>query len=182
MSDHTYVARSGWTPRDLILVPTCAGFVFLGILMVRDGQLAGALVCLFGGAYIVLSVWAMVSRRIALAVTEDGITLGQLPPWPARRTSFVPWSDIEAVILWEQELRRSTMRYIGVVRRPGAPPLPGSARSPRLRRMNKAVVPAELSEDLVADSRQINFWRLDKGRLITAVNHFRPDVPVMEHS
>ncbi len=182
MSDHSYVVRYGWSPRDLIMVPAALVFVFVGALMAADGQMAGAVASLLGGMYIVLLLVAWLSRRVALAVTAEGITLGQIPPWPASRSAFVPWSDIEAVVLWRQNMVRATMRYVGVVRRADAPPLPGSARSPMLRKINHAVVPAHVSEDLVADSRQVAFWRLNKTRLTAAVNHFRPDVPVVDRT
>jgi hypothetical protein len=182
VSDHIYVARFGLTPRDLILLPFCILAIVVGTVMVNDGQMIGALAYLIGGGYLFMAMAALVSRRVALAVTAEGITLGLAPPWPASRSAFVPWSDIEAVILWRQDAGRATMRYIGVVRRADAPPLPGSAKSSALRRINKAFVPRHLSEGVVADSRQISFWRLNKTRLTTAVNHFRPDVPVVDHT
>jgi hypothetical protein len=86
------------------------------------------------------------------------------------------------VVLWRQKTARTSMRYVGVVRRADAPPMPGSARSSTLRRLNKAVVPGHLSEDLVADSRPVSFWRLDKTRLTAAVNHFAPDVTVEDRT
>jgi hypothetical protein len=43
-------------------------------------------------------------------------------------------------------------------------------------------VPAGLSEDLVADSRPVSFWRLDKTRLTAAVGHFSPDVTVLDRT
>ena len=183
MPDHDYVVRFGWTPRHLILFPACILFVVVGAVMVRDGQtVAGVLGCVMGCMYIVVSVWAWLSRRVALAVTADGITLGQLPPWPASHTARVSWTDIEGVVLWQQGRWWRAVRYVGVLRRPGAPPLPGSARSPALRALNMAVVPANLPEDLVADSRPISFWRLDKARFTAAVQQFRPDLPVVDHT
>jgi hypothetical protein len=182
VSDHSYVARFGWTPRDLVLVPVCILFVIVGAVMVGDGQLVGAFACVLGGGYVLLVLVAGVSRRVALAVTAEGIMLGLIPPWPARHSAFVPWADIEAVVLWRQGRGWRSIRYIGVVRRAGAPPLPGSARSPLLRSLNQAVVPPGLAEDLVADSRQVSFWRLDRTRLTAAVSHFRPGLPIEDHT
>ncbi len=181
--DPTYVARFGWTPRDLLLLPFSALFVIGGGMMLVDGSpVVGALLVLLGAGYILLSLTAWLSRRVALAVTPEGITLGMAPPWPASRSAFVPWSDIEAVVLWRQAVRHTSIRYVGILRRADAPPLPGSASSPTLRRINKALVPAHLSEALVADSRPVSSWRLNKTRLTTAVNQFAPDVPVMDHT
>ena len=187
MHDHTYTVRFGWTRRDLLLIPACVVFVVVGVAGVADGQPTGYLACVIGGGYIVVSTVAMASRRVALAVTAEGITLGLVPPWPSGRTAFVPWSDIEAVVLWRQHMLRmqwfrQSLGYVGVVRRAGAPPLPGSAKSSMLRRVNAAVVPWRLSEELVADSRPVSFWRLDEKKLAAAVAHFRPDVPVVHDS
>jgi hypothetical protein len=184
--DPTYIVRFGWTPRDVILLPGCVIFVILGALVFADTPLLGAFGILLGAAYIVLKTVAWLSRRVALAVTAEGITLGVPPLSPAAHSAFVPWSDIEAVVLWRQRvwrpgLWRGSVDYIGVVRRADAPPLPGSARNPTLRKINKALVPAGLSEDLVADSRPIS-WRLDKTRLTAAVGHFSPDVTVLDRT
>jgi hypothetical protein len=185
--DPTYIVRFGWTPRDVILLPGCLIFVIVGTLVFADSPLLGALGILLGAGYIVMTMVAWLSRRVALAVTAEGITFGVLPLSPAARSAFVPWSDVEAVVLWRQRvwrpgLWRGSVYYVGVVRRADAPPLPGSARNPTLRKINKALVPAELSEDLVADSRSITFWRLDKTRLTAAVGHFSPDVAVLDRT
>jgi hypothetical protein len=182
--DHIYVARFGWTPRDLILLPACLVFITVGAIAVVDGQkrLVGVFGCALGAMYIFLSITAWVSRRVALAVTAEGITLGHIPPWPASTSALVPWSDIEGVVLWRQGKWWTSVRYIGVVRRAGAPPLPGSAKSPVLRGLNKAFARADLSEEAVSDSRQISFWRLDKARLTAAVNHFGPGVPIVDQT
>jgi len=183
VGDHSYVARFGWTPRDLLLLPFslfCAGFG--AALAVTGVPLWGALTVLMGAGYLVMWTIAWLGRRVALAVTADGITLGFAPGWPASRTAFSPWSDIEAVVLWRQATGYASIRYIGVQRRAGAPPLPGSARNRMLRRINKALVPAHLPEALVADSRPVSFWRLDKARLTTAINHLAPHVQIVDQT
>jgi hypothetical protein len=151
-------------------------------MFVDGSPVGGALVLLLGAGYIVLSMTAWLSRRVALAVTSEGITLGLAPPWPASRSAFVLWSDIQALVLWRQAAGHTNVRYIGILRRADAPPLPGSASSRTLRRINKTLVPAHLSEALVADSHPVSSWRLNKTRLTTAVNQFGPDVPVMDHT
>jgi len=183
MRDDTYVARFGWTRRDLFLLPFCLLFVAIGTTMAVTGEpVLGALGVLMGAAYVVLWTTAFLSRRVALAVTVEGITLGLIPPWPASRIALVPWSDVEAVVLWRQAAGYASVRYIGVQRRAGAPPLPGSARSPMLRRINKTLVPAHLPTALVADSRPVSFWRLNKARLVAAINQFAPHVPVVDET
>lgn len=183
MSDHTYVVRFGWTPRDLIMVPACLLFIVVGTWMAVDRQWIGVACALLGAAYLAILVTTGLIRRVALAVTAEGVTLGMLPPWPADRSASVPWSDIDAVVLWRQRVWRfmlwpQSIYWIGLERRAAAPPLSGSARNPTLRRIGKAVVPEHVSEDLMVDSRQIAFWRLDKERLRAAVDHFGGGVPV----
>lgn len=183
MLDHTYVARFGWTPRGLLLLLASILFVVIGAVMAVGAQpVWGTLAILLGAAYATLSTMAWLSRRVALAVTADGITLGLAPPWPANRSAFIPWPDVEAIVVWRQAAGRASLGYIGVQRRPGAPPLPGSASSPRLRRVNKAFAPDYLPEALVADSRPINFWRLDTKKLAAAVSQFAPGVPVVDRA
>jgi hypothetical protein len=183
MPDHTYVARFGWTLRDLALVPACVLFVAVGTIMAMGGNvLVGTLAALMGGAYLVIWLIVGLSRRVALAVTADGIALGAVPPWPASRTAFVPWSDVEAVVLWQQATGYTSTYYVGVHRREGAPPMSGSARSSMLRRANMMFVPAHLPAALVADSRPVSWWRLDQARLVTAVNHFAPQVAVVDET
>ena len=183
MHEHAYVARFGWTAKDLVLVPFSLLAIFVGRLMFVDGRTTvGALSILLGAAYLILTVTAWVSRRVALAVTAEGITLGQIPPWPASHSALVPWSDIEEIVLWRQGSGARAVRYIGIRRRADAPPMPGSAKSRTLRKLNKQFVPAQLSESLVADSRPVNFWRLNKTRLRAAVDRFGPDVPVVDQT
>jgi hypothetical protein len=178
-----YVARFGPTRRDLLLVPICVLFVVVGAFMATQGEtVMGSLAALIGGAYLVLLTVALVSRRPALAVTAAGVTLGMVPPWPASRTAFVPWADIEAVVLWRQAAGQTSVRYIGLHRRADAPPLPGSMRSSMLKRMSTALVPPNVPPQLMADSRPVSFWRLDKPRLIAAVNDFAPQVLVIDET
>jgi hypothetical protein len=182
VGDHSYVARFGWTPRDLLLLPFSLFCAVLGAALAVTGvPLWGALTGLIGAVYLVMWTISWLSRRVALAVTAAGITLGFAPVWPASRTAFVPWSDIEAIV-WRQTIGYTSFLFIGVQRRAGAPPLPGSARNRLLRRINKALAPAHLPEALVADSRPVNFWRLDKTRLTTAVNHLAPRVQIVDQT
>jgi hypothetical protein len=180
--DHDYIARLGWTRRDLVLLPASLLFVAVGGTLAATGQpVVGGLAVVLGCAYLGRSASAAFSRRVAFAVTAEGVTLGQAPPWPASRTAFIPWSEIEAVVHWRQTVGTATVQYVGVQRRGGAAALPGSATSRRLRRLNKALAPANLPEGVVADSRPVTFWRLDKARLARAVNEYAPHVPFIDH-
>ena len=126
-----------------------------------------------------LRLISALSRRVALRVDAAGVTLPLTPPWPSSRTAVVPWSDIEAVVLFTQHVGVASIPYVGLQRRPGLPPLPGSARSRFLRRMNHAVVP-HVPPDVLADSRQATSWRLHRPRLKAAVRHFAPSVKIVD--
>lgn len=120
------------------------------------------------------------SRRVALRVDATGVTLGVTPPWPSSHTAAVPWSDIEAVVLWTQYAGGTSIPYVGLRRRPGLPPLPGSARSRWLRRMSQMLVP-HVPPDVLADSRPATFWRLHRPSLeVVAVRHFAPAVEIVD--
>jgi hypothetical protein len=182
VSDDRYVARFGPTRRDLLLVPASLIFVGVGVAMARDGEtVIGVLGALLGGSYLLL--WAIVSlsRRVAFAVDERGITMGHNQPWKSG-AAFAPWADVHGIVLWRQSAGRTSMLYVGVLRRPDAPPLPGSARSELLRDINAAFVPANLPRDLVADSRPVSFWQLDKERLAAALARFAPSVPLIDQT
>jgi hypothetical protein len=72
MGDPSYVARFGWTPRDLLLLPFslfCA--VFGAAIAVTGVSLWGALAGLMGAGYLVMWTISWLSRRVALAVTTD---------------------------------------------------------------------------------------------------------------
>lgn len=182
MPDDRYLERFGPTVRDLWMLPVCVVFVVVGVFMARgDRPLVGILAVALGGGYMLL--WAVVGlrHRLALQVDEHGVTLGTTQPWKSG-SAFVPWADIEAVVLWRQRAGRTSVRYVGLLRRPGAPPLPGSVQSPALRSVNAALVPGHLSGDLVADSRPVNFWRLDKQRLAAAIKRFAPHIPFADET
>jgi hypothetical protein len=92
----------------------------------------------------------------------------------------VEWPYRAQLVLWEQRLPYgSSMRYVGLVRRKGAPPLAGR-RGQRLGRATaRALVPDHVSGDTLLASRAVNSWRLDADRLIAAVKHFAPGVKIV---
>jgi hypothetical protein len=135
-----YEARFGFTRRDLLLLPAGAVSIAVGVLMLRDEPVPAVAAIALGGAFLLLRLVSAMSGRVALRVDAAGVTLAMTPPWPSSRTAVVPWSDIEAVVLWTQHAGAATIPYVGLRRRPDLPPLPGSARSRFLQRMNQAVV------------------------------------------
>ncbi|RQX08483.1 hypothetical protein [Micromonospora inaquosa] len=121
----------------------------------------------------------VLSCRVALRVDAAGVTLGQTSLWPSSHTAVVLWSDIEAVVLWTQQAGPATVPYVGLQPRPGLPPLPGSARSRGLRRMNRALVP-HVPPAVLVDSRPATLWRLHRPSIEAAVRHFAPAVEIVD--
>ncbi|MEU8328610.1 hypothetical protein [Micromonospora sp. NPDC048839] len=160
-------------------MPTSAAFVTVGVAHFRDEPLPGLGAIVFGGAFLLLRLISVLSGRVAMRVDAAGVTLDQTPPWPSSRTAVVPWSDLEAVVLWTQQAGPATVSYVGLQRRTGSPPLPGSARSRRLWRMNKALVP-HVPPAVIADSRPTTLWRLHRPSLAAAVRHFAPAVDIVD--
>ncbi|MET8044395.1 hypothetical protein ABZU25_26450 [Micromonospora sp. NPDC005215] len=174
-----YEERFGFTRRDLLLMPSSAVFVAVGIALLRDEPLPGLGAIVFGGVFLLLRLFSVLSCRVALRVDAAGVTLGQTPPWPSSHTAMVPWSDIEAVVLWTQQAGPTTVPYVGLRRRPGLPPLPGSARSRGLWRMNQALVP-HVPPAVLADSRPATFWRLNRPSIEASIRHFAPAVEIVD--
>ncbi|QEV19538.1 hypothetical protein [Streptomyces alboniger] len=124
---------------------------------------------------------AVARRLVAFRVDHQGVTLGGAPAKYARQTAFVPWRDIEAVVLWQQKTAAlSPMNYVGLRRRPGAPQLPG-ANSALSREQTGRLAP-HIDHDVFLASRHINLWKLDRGRLAEALETFAPGVAVEEVS
>ncbi|WP_433309940.1 hypothetical protein ACQP0U_21585 [Micromonospora sp. CA-269861] len=83
MPGEVYEERFGFTRRDLLLKPTSAAFVVVGVGLVRYEPVAGLGAIVFGGAFLLLRLVSALSGRVALRVDAAGITLGQTPPWPS---------------------------------------------------------------------------------------------------
>ncbi|WP_225891432.1 hypothetical protein [Streptomyces dioscori] len=108
------------------------------------------------------------------------MTLGGAPARYASQTAFVPWGDVEAVVLWQQETSAPTpMRYVGLRRRAGAPALPGPNSA--LTRERTGRLAGHVDHEVFLASRHINLWTLDRERLAEALRTFAPTVAVEEN-
>ncbi|MFG2500136.1 hypothetical protein ACGFSB_18235 [Streptomyces sp. NPDC048441] len=124
---------------------------------------------------------AATRRLVAFRVDDQGVTLGGAPAKYARQTAFVPWRDIEAVVLWQQSTTGlSPMNYVGLRRRAGAPQLPGANAG--LSRERTGHLAPHIDHEVFLASRHINLWTLDRRRLAEAVGVFAPGVSVEEVS
>jgi len=118
-------------------------------------------------------------RLVAFRVDGEGVLLGGAPARYEAQTAFVPWGDITSVVVWQQRTAGSSMDYVGVERRAGAPPLPGMNAG--LRPDRTARLAPHVEHELFLASRPMNLWRLDPQGLQSAVEAFAPGVPVLVH-
>ncbi|MER8161623.1 hypothetical protein [Streptomyces sp. NPDC094472] len=122
---------------------------------------------------------------VAFRVDDRGVTLGGAPARYRSQTAFIPWGDITSVVIWQWHLKDGapgwvpadqTRDYIGVSRRPGAPPLPGANIRMQPEQTKKQA--PHIDHQLFLASRPISLWRLDLERLRTAVTTFAAHVPI----
>lgn len=173
-----YVTRYGWTAQTV-------GIVFFGLLIVVVCFLLPGVAPVLGvtmGVVCLCSLlWLLaipLFGKVALRVDASGITLGGSPLPIGPRPDHVPWDEIVSVALWSQQAGRITIRHIGLQRMEGAPPL-ASAPGPRRSRYAAAVVPG-VPADLMAASRPVFMWRLDRAALEAATAAFAPTVSVLD--
>lgn len=124
----------------------------------------------FGVILAMPGVIAIARRRIAFRADPTGITLGTVPDnMPALRhpAVFVPWADIERVILYlpvgPRGRGRGQVTRIAVERRPGTAYLTEPAFTMR-------------------PTRAITGWRLNRERLAAVSAAVAPEIPIVEAS
>jgi hypothetical protein len=134
----------------------------------------------FGGGALLMAITGL--RGITVVrVDQAGITLCSSPLYPKSRTRLFPWEDVVAVIIWDRSSFSSSqvkVEYVGVERRPGAPPLTGKVIGQRSLSNARRHVPDIPPETVV--TRATNGGLLDHGKLTAAVAHFGPGVRVVD--
>jgi hypothetical protein len=176
-SSTVYQVHYGWDPRTTGVVAFSAVFT-AGLLLSGMPLLARILgFPLFGGGGLFMGYVAL-SRKVAFRVDGTGVLLEGSPARYGATTSHVPWNDITGLVLWRQHVGGTSMPYVGLIRREGAPALPGD--DSRMRAVLEHLVP--VPADVAIASRAVNGWRLDKDRLVTAIARFAPAVPVHDVS
>jgi hypothetical protein len=115
-------------------------------------------------------------RAVAFRADYAGLTLGaapgQLSP-RGREDVFVPWADVEQIILYQTPGRRAATRHIGIQRRAGAPALAeGNERAPGWPVPGVAV----------GATRRVTGWRLDRDCLAAVTAVVAPGIPVTDIS
>jgi hypothetical protein len=167
-----YVERFGLSWRVALRIAICVAFMVVALTVPMSIALRVCGVVLFGAGVLVFARVAA-SREVALRIDASGVTLGGSPLRYAATTEHVPWADIEAIVLWRQQVRTATLQYIGVQRGPQAPRPRG-----RLGDSISSNLVSHVSPELVRSSRAVVGWRLDRQRLVEAVARFSPGTHV----
>ncbi|MEV5986856.1 hypothetical protein AB0L85_17820 [Streptomyces sp. NPDC052051] len=171
-----YEARYGWDRKTRWVVAVSAFFTVVLLLPGVPLFLRVLGLALFGGGGALMAYTAM-SHKVAFRVDGTGVLLGGNAARYRATTVHVPWGDITGFVLWRQSTGVATLPCVGLIRREGAPALPGDG--PKARAVVRRLV--SVPEDVAFTSRTVSGWRLDKERLVAAVAHFAPGIPVREH-
>ncbi|GGX63182.1 hypothetical protein GCM10010515_33560 [Streptomyces fructofermentans] len=187
------MVRYGWTFKSALLVLFSGAATALMVHLGLSSLTRVACAVFFGACAVVLCAVSF-SRRTALRVDGEGVTLGGHALFRYGSTLlFVPWSDIEALVRWEQVIRPGGMKvpgdfmlrvkqpYLGIKRRPELPPMP-SAATP-MGFANSAAVMAtarHVPGHYAHTSRAVSGWRLDADKLTAALARFAPGVELKD--
>ncbi|NML53167.1 hypothetical protein HHL19_30380 [Streptomyces sp. R302] len=174
-----YEVRYGWTGpavRAALLSLFLLGLAFVPGLPVWAATALGAMAAV---SFLVIAVPAC-SRRVALRVGPEGVTLGGTPF--GDRTEHLAWSEVASVeVRTERSHRLLRTSYVGVRHRTGsAPPPPPPSDAPGLRELDAYLatqVPTEFTEAFrgtVLSTRATTLWPVDPTRLSTTVRAFAP--------
>jgi hypothetical protein len=168
----------------------CLAFVLIGLLAPLP-LVVKVLVIGFFGWGAINSITYVASRKIAFRVDHAGVTLGGNPFRYNATTRFFPWADIEKIVIWERmfpmTIARWTLfsvgpvRYIGIQRRPGAPPLSrigtGMAEKPAFHYSLDFQPP--VSGIAGGAGRALSTWRLDDDQFAVALATCAPTVQLV---
>lgn len=175
-----YEERYGFPPKMLATIAGCIAFVVVALVVDLSTATRALTIGLFGGGGALLTFLGL-SRRVALRADGTGITLGGSPLRYDATVLKVPWSEVDAVVLWRQEIYTNrayvSMDYLGVQRRTGS-----SSAESGSRRAASGVPPVDdgIDAGLVADSRAITGYRLDEDRLAAALRYHAPSVHLVD--
>jgi hypothetical protein len=129
---------------------------------------------------VIPAVLAVALRPVAFRADHAGITLGSDRLLPRRPAVFIPWADVERIILYpgrkaagfgDYLWASGEVEYIGVQSRDGAP---------ALARGNKQAPWCPVPGVAAGATRPIKNWRLDRERLAAVTAAVAPDIPVID--
>jgi hypothetical protein len=127
---------------------------------------------LTAGLLAIPAVLTLALPPVAFRADHAGLTLGSDRLLPRRRAVFIPWTDVEKIILYPGYTGSpGQAHYIGVQRREGAPTLPyGNEQAPG------CPVPGVMA----GATRRVIRWRLDRARLAAVIVAVAPGIRVIE--
>ena len=130
---------------------------------------------IFAALTVLLAIPAVLARArrpVALRADHAGITLGSERLLPRRPAVFIPWADVEQIILYPGYTSSGNQaQYIGVQRRDGAPALP---------RRNEQAPWCPVPGVATGATQRIKNWRLDRERLAAVTAAVAPGIAVIE--
>ena len=131
-----------------------------------------------GGYGAFLSLIVPSSRKVALRIDANGITLGGSPMRYKATTRVVQWCEVQRVFLWR---RRPGVRYLAVERPADAPPLSpggaGKADRPAFYLSRNPQVPTPTLK--VGTTRGMQAFSVDDARLSNAIAHYAPTFSIV---
>jgi len=174
-----YEEHYRWTRTSVTALALCSALV-LAAIAVPQMPLPLRVVVIAGCAYgAFLSVIVPASRKVALRVDANGLTLGGNPLRYKATTRAIPWHEVQRVFLW----RRGPVgvRYLSVERPADAAPLSlggtGKADRPALYLAPDPQVPAPTLK--VGTTRGMQAFSIDDARLADVIAHYAPSVSIV---
>jgi hypothetical protein len=171
-----YEERYRFTGSAALNLAAC--FLAVGLGLLWHTQVIFAVLAVLGAAVAAQGGGVVHAARRAVAFRADyaGITLGAVPgKLPSGRSAvFVPWADVEEIILYRHEWGGVVLREdrcIGIRRREGAPPLP---------RGNEQAAGCPVPGVAAGASRKVTGWRLDRERLAAVTAAVAPGIPIID--
>ena len=148
-----------------------ATLLVLGLLAAVWGWHSQLIVVAFPVLLAIPAVLAMALHPVAFRADHTGVTLGATRVVPPRPAVFIPWGDIEQIILYTAGSGRKAVECVGVQRREGAPALPYG---------NKWASGCPVGGVEAGAARRITHWRLDREWLAAVTAAVAPGVPIIE--
>jgi hypothetical protein len=128
-----YQVEHGWNSITTVFAVVFAGFAAISLMTWSQSPLGAVILVGIPGGLGLLAMVDALRGNLALRVDSEGITLGSSPVRKAIPGRIVPWSDIEAIVLFDVPTGRSSVGYLGIKRRQGLERLPGSPGDRTLR-------------------------------------------------
>ncbi|WP_280258118.1 hypothetical protein [Nocardia wallacei] len=171
-SGPVYEVRFGVTPSGMLAV--VGGVTAAVVTILCEGvpyrPLVFACAALVAGTFPAI----MLSRKVALRVDSDGVTLGGRAFWRHHATTVtVPWPEITGIVVYHQWLPHGArLSYLGIQRHPD------HSGPPSRPQAEEAQDPGLGDVGTIDIARPITGWRLDRDQLTTVVHHHAPHVIV----